>query len=214
MKIKWYGQACFKITTENGTGIIMDPYHDMLGYKLPLLTAEIVTTSHDHKDHNNADAIGGEVKHIKETGEFFEAGIAIKGIETFHDKLSGAQKGKNTVYCFSIDGLKVCHLGDLGHLLTPQQLKEIGRVDILFLPVGGTYTLDAADAAEVMKQLKPKIVIPMHYRTKALGVPGMIFGKVESFVKIAKIAAKKEKVLEVDLKDIDRKAGIVILDYK
>ncbi len=214
MKIKWYGQACFKITTENGTRIIMDPYHDMLGYKLPQLEAEIVTTSHEHGDHNNVEAIGGAFEHIKETGMFSSAGIEIKGIETFHDKFSGAKKGKNTVYCFRIDGLNICHLGDLGHLLNPQQIQEIGRTDILLLPVGGTYTLDAADAAEVMKQLKPKVVIPMHYRTKALGVPGMIFGTAESFVKHAGLKSKKEKELEISLEDVNKKAGIVILDYK
>lgn len=214
MKIKWYGQSCFRIVTKDGTRIVMDPYNNMLGYKLPCLDADIVTTSHEHRDHNNVGAIGGEFEHIKEAGRFSTAGIEIKGVETFHDKVSGAKKGKNIVYCFKIDDLNVCHLGDLGHLLETRQIQEIGRVDVLLLPVGGTYTVDAADAAEVMKQLKPKIIIPMHYRTKALGVPGMIFGTVEGFIKVSKIKARKEKELDVSLQDIDTKAGIVILDYK
>ncbi|SHO48387.1 MBL fold metallo-hydrolase [Anaerocolumna xylanovorans] len=214
MKIKWYGQACFRITAENGTRIVMDPYHDMFGYKLPELEAGIVTTSHEHGDHNNVGAISGTFEHIKEAGKFLNAGIEIKGIETFHDKVLGAKRGKNIVYHFKIDGLNVCHCGDLGHLLDCRQMQEIGKVDILLLPVGGTFTLNAADAAKVMKQLSPKIVIPMHYRTKALGKAGIVFEKAEKFVKIAKLNVSMEKELDVSLQDVDKKAGIVILDYK
>lgn len=191
----------------------MDPYKNMLGYKLPQLEAEIVTTSHEHGDHNNVGAISGTFEHIKEAGMFSKDSIEIKGIETFHDKVSGAKKGKNMVYTYKIDGLQVCHCGDLGHLLDRQQIDEIGKTDILLLPVGGTFTLDAADATEVMKQLNPKIVIPMHYRTKALGAPGIIFGTVDKFVKIANLKVRKEKVLEVDLQNLESKSGIVILDY-
>lgn len=214
MNIKWYGQACFKIIAENGTRILMDPYHDMLGYKLPPLEAEIVTTSHDHGDHNNAGAIGGNFEHIKEAGSFSKAGIEIKGIETFHDKVSGAKRGKNIIYHFKIDGLGVCHCGDLGHLLEPWQIEAIGKTDILLLPVGGLVTLNAADAAKVMKQLNPKLVIPMHYRTKALGTAGIIFGKAEKFLRAANINVIYEKELEVNSDNLTKKAGAVILDYK
>lgn len=214
MKIKWYGQACFRIISENGTRIVMDPYHNMLGYKLPELEAEIVTTSHEHGDHNNIGAVRGNFEHIKEAGSFLSAGIEIKGVETFHDKVMGAKKGKNIVYQFKIDGLNICHCGDLGHLLDTGRIQEIGKVDILLLPVGGRVTLNSEDAAKVMKRLNPKITIPMHYRTKALGTAGIIFEKAEKFIKTAKLNVLTEKELEVDLQSLDKKAGIVILDYK
>jgi len=213
MKIKWYGQSCFMLTAENGIKIVTDPYHNMLGYKLPEIDANIVTTSHDHSDHNNVGAVKGNFVYIKTPGAFSQEGIGIKGVQTFHDNVSGAKRGKNIVYNFNIDGLNVCHCGDLGHLLSLEQINEIGKVDILLLPTGGKFTLDAGGAAEVMKQLNPAVVIPMHYRTKAMGMLGFVFGKVEPFITASKKEAKNYKVLDVNFSNIKDLPGIAVLQY-
>lgn len=214
MKIKWYGQSCFIITSENGTKVLTDPFHKMLGYKLPEIEANIVSTSHNHSDHNNINAVKSSFAHINELGVFSKDGIEIKGVETFHDKTSGSKRGKNTVYNFNIDGINVCHCGDLGHILNSNQIEEIGNVDILLLPVGGLATIDAFDASQVMKQLNPTIVIPMHYRTKALGLIGYIFGTVEKFISASGLSAKEYDELELNKANIKDYSGIAVLKYK
>jgi L-ascorbate metabolism protein UlaG (beta-lactamase superfamily) len=212
MKIKWFGQSCFRLTAENGTKIVIDPYK-MFCYKLPEIDANIVTTSHDHSDHNNVGAVKGDFVHIKAPGVFSHEGIDIRGVQTFHDKVSGAKRGKNIVFNFAIDGLNVCHCGDLGHLLSLEQINEIGKVDILLIPIGGRVTLDASGAAEVMKQLNPAVVIPMHYRTKAMGILGFIFGKVDTFITVSKKDAKNYKELDVNLSNIKDLPEIAVLQY-
>jgi L-ascorbate metabolism protein UlaG (beta-lactamase superfamily) len=214
MEIKWFGHSCFRLTAENGTKIVIDPYHNMLGYKLPEIDAHIVTTSHDHGDHNNFGAVKGDFVHIKDSGTFLQEKIRIKGVQTFHDNVSGAKRGKNIVYNFTVDGLNVCHCGDLGHLLNLEQINEIGKVDILLLPIGGRAVLDASSATEVMNQLNPAVVIPMHYRTKALGIFGYIFGKVDTFITVSKKEAKNYKKLDINVSNIKDFPGISVLQYK
>jgi len=213
MKIKWFGQSCFMITSENGTKVLTDPFKKMLGYKLPEIEANIVSTSHEHGDHNNINAVKSSFVHINELGEFSEDGIEIKGMETFHDKFSGSKRGKNTVYNFKIDEINICHCGDLGHILSSNQIEEIGNVDILLLPVGGLATINAFDAAQVIKQLNPTIVIPMHYRTKALGLIGYIFGTVDKFISASGLKAKEYEELELNKANIEDYSGIVVLKY-
>lgn len=213
MKIKWFGHSCFVLTAENGTKIAIDPYHNMLGCKLPKIDAHIVTISHNHSDHNNIGAVKGDFVHIKDPGVFSQEGIDIKGVQTFHDNVSGRKRGKNIIYNFTIDGLNVCHCGDLGHLLSPEQVNKIGKVDILLLPIGGRAVLDANAAAEVMKQLNPAVVIPMHYRTKAMGILGFIFGKVDSFITVSNKDVKSYKELDVNLLNIKDFPEIAVLQF-
>jgi L-ascorbate metabolism protein UlaG (beta-lactamase superfamily) len=201
------------ITSKNGTKILTDPYKKMLGYKLPEIEANIVSTSHDHGDHNNIQAVKCKFMHINKLGSFSKEGIEIKGVQTFHDKVSGAKRGKNTIYNFKVDGINICHCGDLGHILDSNLVKEIGTVDILLLPVGGRATIDAIDAVNVMKQLKPRVVIPMHYRTKALGIFGFIFAKVDKFVSASGLKVKEQDVLELNQENVNDYSGIVVLKY-
>ncbi|GKU27463.1 MBL fold metallo-hydrolase [Clostridium folliculivorans] len=214
MKIKWYGHSCFMITSENGTKIILDPYISMLGYKLPELEADIVATSHEHSDHNNINAVKNDFVHINKPGIFSEYGIEIKGVDTFHDKVSGAKKGKNTIFNFKVDDINVCHCGDLGHILDAKQVEEIGNVDVLLIPVGGGYTIDATDAVEVVKQLKPTVIVPMHYRTKALGPMGLAFAKVDKFIDASGLKAQNYAELELNKENIENYQGIAVLKYK
>lgn len=215
MKINWLGHSCFKITNKEGKTLLFDPYKDMLGYKLPKdIEADIVLTSHDHYDHNYIEAVKGEFIHINKIGDFNEDSIHIRGVATYHDKFNGSEKGNNILFTVEVDGLKVCHCGDLGHILDELQIKEIGKVDILLVPVGGGYTIGAEDAVEVVKQLNPKVIIPMHYRTKALGVFGLKFQKVEDFIKALGITAEKRKEIVIDEQNIDSLPKLITLEYK
>ncbi len=148
--------------------VITDPFPPDLGYSLGKQNADIVTLSHQHPYHAYTHGISGEPRIIKGPGEYEISGVLIIGIATFHDTQGGQTRGKNTVYVMEIDGITLCHLGDLGHVLTSEQVEEIGDIDVLLLPVGGVSTINAAMAAEVMRQLEPKAVVPMHYKTPFL----------------------------------------------
>jgi len=167
MEISWLGHSCFRIKGSHAT-VITDPYSPEIGYSLGKLTADIVTVSHQHPGHSYFQGIGGEPKQVAGPGEYEISGVLIIGITTYHDKEGGKKKGKNTVYLIQIDEVAVCHLGDLGHVLTNEQVEEMENVDVLLLPVGGISTIDAPLAAEVVRQLEPKVVVPMHYKTEAL----------------------------------------------
>lgn len=167
MDINWLGHSCFKIKGAQTT-VITDPYSPDLGYSLGQPTARIVTVSHQHSGHAYYQGIGGEPKVVAGPGEYDIGGVLIIGIATFHDGEEGRKQGKNTVYLIEVDEISICHLGDLGHVLTSEQVEAIGNVDVLLLPVGGVFTINAPMAVEVVRQLEPKIVLPMHYKTVAL----------------------------------------------
>lgn len=175
MKLRWLGHACFLITAGDGTRILTDPYNAEVGYKVPLEAADYVTVSHEHFDHNSVVNVPGSPQVIKGPGRFDLGTVKAVGVATAHDDQGGGRRGLNTVYCLDVpsagDALRVCHLGDLGHQLTQQQLDAIGEVDVLLVPTGGTYTLDAAGAAELISQVRPRVVVPMHYKTDALSFP-------------------------------------------
>ena len=161
------GHSCFRIKGSQAV-VITDPFPPDLGYTLGKQTADIVTVSHQHPSHSFVSGIGGEPRIIKGPGEYEISGVLIIGIATFHDAVGGQTRGKNTVYLMEIDGVSVCHLGDLGHVLTSEQVEEIGDVDVLLLPVGGVSTVNAAMAAGVIRQIEPKAVVPMHYKTPSI----------------------------------------------
>ena len=167
MDISWLGHSCFRIKGRGAT-VITDPYSPDLGYSLGKPTADIVTISHQHPGHSYIQGIGGAPRPVTAAGEYEIRSVLITGIATFHDSEKGEKRGKNNVYLIEVDEVMVCHLGDLGHVLTAEQVEEIGNVDVLLLPVGGVSTINAPTAAEVVRQLEPKAVVPMHYKTEAL----------------------------------------------
>jgi L-ascorbate metabolism protein UlaG (beta-lactamase superfamily) len=167
MEITWLGHSCFRIKGSHAT-IITDPYPPDLGYSLGKVTARVVTVSHPHPGHSYVKGIGDEPKVVTGPGEYEIGGVLIIGIPTFHDGARGKERGKNTAYLMEIDEVTVCHLGDLGHALTNEQTEAPENVDVLLIPVGGVSTINATTAAEVVRQIEPKIVIPMHYKTEAL----------------------------------------------
>ncbi len=170
MRMHWLGQASFHIVSNDGVTIRTDPYDSSLGFELSPLPADIVTVSHDHYDHAAVDVVPGDPVVIRKPGEHQAKGITFRGIESFHDDRGGLDRGTNTIFIFSVDGVSICHLGDLGHLLTAEQIRAIGPVDVLCVPVGGTYTLDADGATAVMNQLHPLITVPMHYRVNGMSL--------------------------------------------
>jgi L-ascorbate metabolism protein UlaG (beta-lactamase superfamily) len=166
VKIEFLGQACFVITSATGLKMITDPYTaGDRTYAAINETADIVTVSHEHADHNDVAAVKGNPEVIRGAGIKNVKGTSIKGIATWHDSTQGTQRGSNTIFCFSVDGIKFCHAGDLGHRLSAEQIAEIGEVHVLFIPVGGFFTIDAKVATDVCNDLKPRIIIPMHYKT-------------------------------------------------
>lgn len=167
MELTWLGHSCFRIRGKAAT-IVTDPYEDKIGLKLGRVTADIVTVSHNHYDHNNVKAVGGNPKVVAGPGEYEIGGVFITGVQTAHDPEGGAKRGKNTAYLIDVDDLVVCHLGDLGHVLDTQQVEAMSNVDLLLIPVGGNYTINASQAAEVISLIEPRIVIPMHYKIEGL----------------------------------------------
>ena len=167
MEISWLGHSCFRIKGSQAT-VITDPYAPTLGYSLGKPTANIVTVSHPHPGHSYVDGVSGEPKLVMGPGEYEISGVLIIGMSTFHDQERGSVCGKNTVYLLEVDEVTICHLGDLGHILTAEQTEGLENIDVLLLPTGGVSTIDAPMAAQVMRQLDPKVVIPMHYQTEAL----------------------------------------------
>ncbi len=180
MDIYWYGHACFKLKSKNSS-VIVDPYVAETGLKLPKdMVADVAITSHNHPDHGNVSAVEGSPLVIAGPGEYEAKGVGVIGVQTYHDNKNGEERGSNTVYNILIEGVNVVHLGDLGHTLTDDQVSQIGNCDVLLVPVGGVYTIDALEASQVVAQLEPKIVIPMHY-----GVAGLSYqlAGVEEFLK-------------------------------
>jgi L-ascorbate metabolism protein UlaG (beta-lactamase superfamily) len=182
MNIKWLGHSAFLITADNGTRIITDPYTTggKLSYGEIKETADMVTVSHGHGDHNNVRAVKGNPVVVDRSGIAEAKGIKITGIPSAHDHAGGAQRGGNIMFCFEVDGIRVCHLGDLGHLLDDKQAAALGKIDVLFIPVGGYYTIDAGMATKVVDKLGPRLVIPMHFKTAKCDFP---ITTVDDFVK-------------------------------
>lgn len=168
-KIYWAGQSCFQISVSNSrdhsADIVIDPYDESIGLKLPNLSADIVMVTHEHKDHNNVGDVKGTPFVVQGPGEYEVKGVFIKGIPAYHDDKEGKEKGLDTIYLFEAEELRFCHLGDLGQKqLTDEQLEKIDRVDVLMIPVGGGgYTIDSPAAQKIISQIEPRIVIPMHY---------------------------------------------------
>ncbi len=169
MDILWFGQACFKLKGK-GASVVIDPYSpEFTGLKAPRnLEADVVAITHSHQDHNNTSLVVGEPVVINGPGEYEVKGVSITGISTFHDSVRGEERGKNTVYNITIDGMNVVHLGDLGQTLSDEIVADIGSTDILLIPVGGVYTIDAKMATDVVSSLEPRIIIPMHYKIEGL----------------------------------------------
>jgi len=211
MKIKWLGHASFLITSDAGTKIITDPYvaGGGLSYGEIKESADIVTVSHGHGDHNNVAAVQGNPAVVKEVAPVELKGIKFNSIPTYHDSAGGKERGNNIIFCFEVDGMRVCHLGDLGHQLGDKEVAELGKVDILLIPVGGFFTIDASVATEVCSKLTPRVIIPMHYKNDRCVFP---IAGVDEFLQ-GKAGVSRLDTSEVEFKpgELPATAQIIVL---
>ena len=221
MQITWKGQSCFQILSNQGknnhVSIVIDPFDEATGLRVPKLEADIVLVTHQHHDHNNVKAVSpspGSTESpflIQGPGEYEIKEVFVQGIPAFHDSVGGKERGTNTIYVIEAEELRICHLGDLGQKeLTSDQIEKIGEVDVLMVPVGGVYTISAKEAVKIMSQIEPSIIIPMHYQLPKLKI------KLEGLDKFLKTMGIKRleptQKLSVKKKDISaEEAKIVIL---
>jgi L-ascorbate metabolism protein UlaG (beta-lactamase superfamily) len=202
MNITWYGQSCFLITIQKKknkekVSILIDPFDEKTGLKLPEIEASVVLVTHNHSDHNNIKGVKGNPFVIDNPGEYELHNVFIQGTQSYHDQEKGAKRGLNTIYTLEIDGVRLCHLGDFGEKeLSTEQMKEIGEVDVLMIPVGGVYTIDAKEATRIISQIEPRVVIPMHYKIEGLDLD---IDDLSPFLKaIGEKEVKKEEELEIE----------------
>lgn len=183
MKLTYYGHSCFLITGNSGTRILTDPCDPETGYCLKEIAADAVTVSHEHHDHNYVQAAAGTPEIIRTAGLHVVKDITIEGIPAWHDNDRGVQRGENMIYRMELDGMRLVHLGDLGHVPDETLAQAIGPADVLLCPIGGVYTIDTAQALETAERLQARILIPMHYSTPQLTFP---LGGLEELLRLAK----------------------------
>ena len=212
MDVTWHGHGCFRLRGR-GAAVVTDPYPPAIGLKLSRMDAEVVTVSHDHDNHNFTQVVRDGAYEIRGPGEYEVGGVYVIGVPTYHDAEKGARHGRNTVYLIELDDVRVCHLGDLGHKLGDVESEAVASPDVLLVPVGGRATMNAAEAAEVVRQLEPRYVVPMHY-----AIPGLKLqlDPIDRFLKEMgvtasepqpKLAVQKSSVTEYETK-------VVVLEPK
>lgn len=210
MKITWLGHSSFLLEDSQKRKLLTDPFDETVGYKVFNGDVDVVTVSHHHFDHDYTKMINESAAIIDNVGLFYEKDIPIKGIPSYHDKFKGAKRGENVIYIIEMDNLKICHLGDLGYILSQDEINELGDIDVLLIPVGGNFTIDSKEAAELCNKIKPHIIIPMHYKTPAITFP---IDGVEGFINHMKNGVKvNDSTLTID-KVPDERNLVKILDY-
>ena len=216
MDIQYLGHSAFKIKSSVGT-VVTDPYDSYVGFSMSTASADVITVSHQHQDHNAVGQVKGTARRDKpfivdKPGEYEVAGISVFGVPTFHDGSQGAERGSNIVFTILMDGIKVCHLGDLGHELTQDQIAEIGSIDVLLVPVGGAFTIDAQRAVKTIQMLEPSYVVPMHYKTPEH--EANVFADMttlEDFLKAYGTESKPVAKLSVEVGRLPEETELVVL---
>ena len=211
MKIEYLGHSCFKLTESTGTSVVCDPYDPSVGYDMPEVSADAVTVSHHHYDHDNVKAVGGNPAVIDGECSYDLPGVEINAIKSFHDGTRGKKRGDNLIFKFRMDGIDICHLGDLGEACSSELIDVLLPVNVLLIPVGGTYTIDAEMAKEYVDRIMPDIVIPMHYRTKDCKLD---IDKVDEFINLFDSDCVEEcdcNFTELSRSDLSGETKIILL---
>ena len=211
MEIQWLGHSCFRLRGKDAA-IVIDPFGKDLGYAMGRPSAEILLVSHYHPNHSQVSVVSGDPFLIDGPGEYEGKRVSVTGVSTFHDSDNGRRRGKNTVYLIEADDLILCHLGDLGHVPTAAQVEQMSDVDILFVPVGGRTTINAAQAAEVVSLLEPRVVIPMHFRTEAAPLD---LDRVDRYLReIGSKPTAEQPKLTVNRASLPAEPQVVLLEYR
>lgn len=212
MDVTWLGHGCFRLRGRNAA-VVTDPYPPSIGLKLSRMDANLVTVSHDHEDHNFTQVVRDGAYEVHGPGEYEIAGVSVIGVPTYHDSEKGAKQGRNTVYLIEMDEVRICHLGDLGHKLDDAEAEAVSAPDVLLVPVGGRTTMNGEQAAEVVRQLEPRVVIPMHY-----AIPGLKLqlDPVDRFLKeMGVTAAEPQPKLSVQRSSVSEyETKVVVLEPK
>lgn len=209
MDVTWLGHSCFRLRGRSGA-VVTDPYPPSLGPRLRL-DADVVTVSHRHEGHDHVQAVRDAFV-IEGPGEYEVSGVVVRGITSFHDGQGGSQHGRNTIYVIEMDDVRVCHLGDIGHTLDDDTQEVLGSIDVLLVPVGGDCALDAARAAEVVRQVEPRYVVPMHYSHPAIRRE---LGTLERFLKEMGVASPEpQPKLVVQPSSSEADSKMVVLEPK
>lgn len=211
MKIEYLGHSCFKLTESTGTTVVCDPYSSEVGFAMPKVSADAVTVSHHHFDHDAVkNIVGNPIVLDKESGLEL-SGVYIDAIKSFHDECRGKKRGENIIFKFRMDGIDICHLGDLGEACSPDLIETVLPVNVLLIPVGGNYTIDAEMAKEYVDRIMPDVVIPMHYRTKDSKID---IDKVDKFLELFDedcIEERESNSLELSRSDLSEETRIIVL---
>lgn len=210
MEITWLGHSSFLLEDLKGRTLLTDPFDPTIGYETYKGNPDIITISHQHFDHNYTKNLKDNCKIINKIGMSIINDITIKGTPSYHDKDKGVKRGDNIIFTFKMDDYTLCHLGDLGHSLSNDYIDAIGNVDILFIPVGGNYTIGGKEASEITKKINPKIVIPMHYKTPLVSFP---LDGVETFLMHMKNAIKIDSNKLIVNDEIQESMAVKILNY-
>lgn len=224
MVVRYLGHSSFFLSSSKGTAVLIDPYGTDIPYQFPSINADVVVVTHEHKDHNAVWRVGGNPILVKRTSEFIVEHelpiqrtnelLVFKGIPTFHDKFSGRRKGPNTVFVWFMEGLRICHLGDIGHMLTDQQLHLIGSVDVLFVPVGGGTVLDPTEAVLVINQMNPKVVFPMHYKTPETELLSLTKEPLDAFTsRVESVETLHSMATDVITGKLPPQMKVIVLDH-
>lgn len=214
MKINWLGHSAFLLTESTGASVLTDPFSG-IGYNLPSVEADVITVSHNHDDHNALKKVKKYKKVLSKAGNFDEFGIHFTGVKTHHDDQNGSLRGENVIYKFNLDGINVCHMGDIGEECSPELIEQLLPVNVLMIPVGGTYTVDAEGAKKYVDALMPDVVLPMHYKYKHCSLD---IDRVDEFLDLFEdddVVIEEAAELELDRYDLNEQqktTRIVLLD--
>ncbi len=214
MIINWLGHSCFKVTLKNDTRILFDPYDKSIGYTPSRIEADIVLISHEHYDHNDLSYVFGDYTVVNKPGSYKFGDLTIEGIKTYHDNKQGNLRGENTVFMLTINGLRLCHMGDLGCMPKDSVIEKLKGADIIMIPVGGNYTIDAKEALLICEAISPNIIIPMHFKTS---VTNLDIAPLQDFLEIARsdydISHLGKCQMKIDKASLKKRTRIMVMEY-
>lgn len=214
MKIDWLGHSCFKVTLKSGTVILFDPFDSTIGYAQQEVEADVVVISHDHHDHNDLSHVKGDYTVVDTAGVHELDEFSLEGIKTWHDNADGQDRGENLAFLLNVNGLHLCHMGDVGCVPSADVLERLKDVELLLIPVGGFYTIDAKEAMVIIDAISPNIIIPMHFLTPQCTLP---IAPLHDFLVQARgvydISHPGKAYLTIDKATLKKRTRVVVMEY-